>query len=143
VAKGIVIDADSRRRHEAPRRYLPFVAQHDVAGTNRVGTWIEANEAIGIGVVPVLLIAGAPVDFVPLPGLDAVLEIESQILQLAADIGIVDVVPVVGELDHGFAPARTGSRPTPLQIAAVIIGMPLHSIDRRLDTRIAQRILPV
>src|ERR1019366_9453707 len=81
--------------------------------------------------------------FVSLPGLDAPLEIESEILQLAAGIGIVDVVPVVGELDHGFAAARTGSRPAPLQIAAVIIGMPLHSNHRRLDSRIAQRILPI
>ena len=93
--------------------------------------------------VPVLLKAGAPIDFVLLPGLHAFLEVEGQVLHDSGDRGIVHVVAIVGELHHGFAAARTGSRPARLQIAAVVIGVRLQAIDDRLDTLEGHRILPV
>ena len=73
VAIGIVIDANAHRRRETSRYRLPFVAQDDVAGAKDGRRRIETDVAVRMNIVPVLLKAGAPVNFIPLPGLDALL----------------------------------------------------------------------
>jgi len=129
VVIGNVIEADARGEQEPFRQHLPFVAEDHIAGTKNRRARIESGEAGGDGVVPVLLISGAPIDFIAFPGMHALLEVESQIVQGRVEPGIVHIAPVIGELHYGLAVSRTAACPACLQISTVVAAVSLDAIN--------------
>src|ERR1019366_9006982 len=107
---------------------LEFVADDRVPRTICGVSRVEAEKALGIGVIPILLISGAPIDLVPLPGLPPLLKVEVEIVQVSSDEGVSDAAFVKGELQHAFVAWRRRSGPSRLHGTAFVIAVALHEV---------------